>query len=151
MRQQQQFAANVAVVAQPRIPGEAAVPNLHAVTIAKAPDGLFYVSGTVNGTEVRFLVDTGANMVVLTDEDARRVGVSPRNGGTADSIETAGGRSSMDRVSLGHVSVGGRDVTNIDAAVMRKGLQISLLGQNLLSKLGPITMSGDEMTLSSPR
>jgi aspartyl protease family protein len=145
------FAANLAVADQPVLHVPHAAPALQAITIAKAPDGLFYVSGAVNGTQVRFLVDTGANMVVLTADDARRVGLSSGDGRPADSIETAGGRSTMDRVSLGRVSVAGHEVANIDAAVMPNGLKVSLLGQNLLSKLGPITMSGDEITLSSPR
>jgi len=148
---QQQFAANFAVADQAALPAPQPQPSVHATTIAKAPDGLFYVSGSVNGTQVRFLVDTGANMVVLTGDDARRVGLTPGNARAADSIDTAGGRSSMERVSLGRVNVAWRDIAHIEAAVMQDGLKVSLLGQNLLSKLGPITMSGDEMTLSSPR
>jgi len=147
-RAQPQFSANLAVADQPVASISRPQPHVHAVTIAKAPDGLFYLTGLVNGTQVRFLLDTGANMVVLTADDARRIGLPSGGGPTGESIETAGGRSSMDRVSLGRVSVAGREVANIDAAVMQDGLKVSLLGQNLLSKLGPITMSGDEITLS---
>ena len=124
-------------------------PARHEVRISKASDGLFYLSGNVNGKPVRFLIDTGANMVVLTADDARRVGVALGESSPSDSIETAGGMSSMDRVTLDRVSVAGRDVAGIDAAVMQNGLKVSLMGQNLLSKLGPITMSGDEIALGS--
>lgn len=144
----QQFAANAAVTAPERA---SVAPTPSATTIIKAPDGLFYVTATIKGTDVRFLVDTGANLVVLTPEDARRIGVSPGHDGAPGHVETAAGQAQMDRVSLDEVRVAGRDVHNIDAAVMRDGLKVSLLGQNLLSRLGPITMSGDEITLQQPR
>lgn len=147
-RAQQQISANLAVADQPVARVVRPQPQMQAITIGKAPDGLFYLSGSVNGTRVRFLLDTGANMVVLTGDDARRIGLSSPDGPAGESIETAGGRSSMDRVSLDRVSIAGREVANIDAAVMQDGLKVSLLGQNLLSKLGPITMSGDEITLT---
>jgi aspartyl protease family protein len=145
----QGVAANAAIVARSTPPVPLALPSAGAVVITKSPDGLFYVMGTINGTPVRFLVDTGANMVVLTADDARRAGVPFGEGRSADSIQTAGGQSRMDRISLNHVSVAGRDVANIDAAVMQDGLKVSLLGQNLLSKLGAITLSGDQITLHS--
>ncbi|MDB5575130.1 MAG: hypothetical protein JWR80_306 [Bradyrhizobium sp.] len=148
---QRPFAANAAIAEQSVPVIRLAEPTAHAVTISKSPDGLFYVSGKINGTPVRFLVDTGANLVVLTADDARRVGLPLGDPQSAGSIETAGGKSNMDRISLDRVDVAGRQVANIDAAVMRDGLKVSLLGQNLLSKLGPITMSGDEITLQSPR
>lgn len=142
------FVANVVRTKSEAAPATGAAS---ATKIARAPDGLFYVTGTIEGVEVRFLVDTGANLVVLTPEDARRIGVSPDNDHALGSVETASGQAQMDRVSLDKVQVAGRNVHNIDAAVMRTGLKVSLLGQNLLSRLGPITMSGDEITLQSSR
>jgi aspartyl protease family protein len=44
--------------------------------IPRAPNGHFYVHATVNGQLVRFMVDTGASSVALTEEDARRIGES---------------------------------------------------------------------------
>ncbi|MDB5581814.1 MAG: hypothetical protein JWR80_6990 [Bradyrhizobium sp.] len=147
----QGFAANAAIASRPAQHVQSALPSARGVVITRASDGLFYVTGMINGTPVRFLVDTGANMVVLTADDARRAGVLFGEGRSADSIETAGGQSRMDRISLNHVTVAGRDVADIDAAVMQDGLKVSLLGQNLLSKLGAITISGDEITLQSPQ
>jgi aspartyl protease family protein len=114
-------------------------------TYTRADDGLFYVPAMVNGKQVRFLLDTGANMVVLTPEDARRIGVDVGSDGTSDNIETAAGRSSMDRVMLDQVHVAGQNVKRVEAAVVRNGLQVSLLGQNVLARLGPITMTRDQI------
>jgi aspartyl protease family protein len=113
------------------------------VRLAKSSDGLFYVSALVNKHPVRFLVDTGANLVVLTPEDAKEVGLVARDDGTTDNIDTAAGPSEIRRVTLENVDVAGYQVRNIDAAVMGSGLKVSLLGQNMLAKLGPITFLGD--------
>src|SRR5438270_837990 len=37
----------------------------------------YYVMGKVDGVPVRFLVHTGASGVVLSPDDARRLGISP--------------------------------------------------------------------------
>jgi aspartyl protease family protein len=113
----------------------------------RAPDGLFYVTGRVNGVKVRFLLDTGATMVVLTPQDAARVGASDgiRRGHLL--METAAGPSAVDRVTLDAVSIAGHRVANVNAAVVRRGLKVSLLGQNLLSRLGPVTLSGNALEL----
>lgn len=144
------FSANVAI-GDPAGGSVAVSPaSERAVTITKASDGLFYLDGAVNGASVRFLIDTGANMVVLTEDDARRVGVlsSPYPTGR---METAGGQSAMNRVSLNKVRVAGKEAANVDAAVMRNGLGVSLLGQNMLSKLGRITMSENTITIQARR
>lgn len=141
----QRLAANAAIAFKLPKMTQSTAPGAQDITISKASDGLFYTSGKINGTEVRFLIDTGANMVVLTADDARRIGLALSTSGADDRIETAGGQSKMGRVSLDAVDVAGHHVRGVEAAVMHDGLQVSLLGQNLLSKLGPINMAGDEL------
>src|SRR5690242_17104976 len=43
--------------------------------LRRGPDGHFYADAQVNGTTIRFLVDTGASLVVLSREDAQRAGL----------------------------------------------------------------------------
>jgi len=45
------------------------------------------------------------------------------------------------------VEIGGRQVAGLRAAVVQQGLSVSLLGQNALAKLGPVTMEGDRLRL----
>ncbi|MDO6413419.1 TIGR02281 family clan AA aspartic protease [Sphingomonas sp. BIUV-7] len=113
--------------------------------IARSSDGLFYVRATVNGQPVRFLVDTGASVVVLSAADARAVGAAPRAGRYNARMATAGGNRPMAWTKLGHVRVAGQDVRGVTAAVVNGGPGVSLLGQNLLSKLGAMRIDGDRM------
>jgi aspartyl protease family protein len=114
----------------------------------RAHDGLFYVTGRVNGVKVRFLLDTGATMVVLTPADAARVGASRSATSRHSVMETAAGPSAIDRVTLDRVAIAGHTVADVDAAVVRRGLKVSLLGQDLLSQLGPVTISGNQLELN---
>lgn len=115
--------------------------------VRRAADGLFYVNAMVNGVPVRFLIDTGASIVVLTAADAERVGVMPPAESFRHEAETAGGRTAMARVTLAKLAAGPAERQGIDAAIADSGLGVSLLGQNWLSKLDSITISGDEMVM----
>jgi aspartyl protease family protein len=114
--------------------------------VARSSDGLFYVQARVNGRPVRFLVDTGASVVVLTRADAARLGV-PLGGGAGGQIETAAGRTRMDWATLDAVELAGRDLGGVRAAVVQEGLGVSLLGQDVLSRLDAVTIEGDRLRL----
>ena len=52
-------------------------PNfkVRLMNIAQDVDGQYSIAGAVNGTPVRFVIDTGASDVVLSPDDARRIGL----------------------------------------------------------------------------
>ncbi len=54
------------------IPACAVSDGDHTMTITAADDGGFYIMGQVNGAPVRFVIDTGANGVLLSPADAAR-------------------------------------------------------------------------------
>jgi aspartyl protease family protein len=144
-----------AAQAGPQTPPSAVtdLQSAQTVKISKSRDGLFYVTARINDTPVLFLVDTGANLVVLTARDAKRVGIAnstaAASSGAPGRIDTAAGVSMMDRVMLHDIEVANLRASNIDAAVAHGDLEVSLLGQNMLSKLGVITISGDEISISA--
>lgn len=113
----------------------------------RAADGLFYVRASVNGRPVRFLVDTGASVVVLTPADAAAVGLAPHPDSFDSHVETAAGKAPMAWATIDEISIAGRQVRGVRAAVMRDGLGVSLLGQNMLARLGSVRMEGDQLEL----
>ncbi|HEX8485489.1 MAG TPA: TIGR02281 family clan AA aspartic protease [Sphingomonas sp.] len=120
-------------------------PNAHEV--ARGADGLFYVHASVNDRPVRFLVDTGASVVVLTADDARAVGLVVSDRHYDRKVDTVGGSTPMAWATLDKVDLAGHEVRGLRAAVVRSGLGVSLLGQNMLSQLDSVTMTADRLTL----
>ena len=123
-------------------------PISRTLVIDRSEDGFFYVDGSVNGQKVKFLVDTGASMVVLTHQDAARTGV--RNGQRARRLhaKTANGGSQMALVNLDWVNVGSTAMGGVPAAVApKKGLHVSLLGQDWLRRMSAVMIANDRMEL----
>ncbi len=104
------------------------------VTLAADAQGHWVTDGAVNGQRVRFLVDTGATLVVLPGADARRLGIDFRRG-TRGTSYTAAGPVPVYRVKLDTVAVGGLTLHNVDAVVQdAPGLNIALLGASFLNR-----------------
>jgi aspartyl protease family protein len=116
------------------------------ITLDRNSDRHFYADAGVNGHSVRFLVDTGASEIALTEEDARKVGivVDPRK------YEFIGqGASGMVRgqyVELGEIELGGIRQNGAKAVVIQ-GASVSLLGQPFLENIDEIVIRKGEMVL----
>ncbi len=117
------------------------------VTLNRAADGHFYADAMVNGTAIHFLVDTGATTIALTREDAQRAGLQFSNDEFTASAQTANGPAALKPVTLNRVALGPLEANQVDAAIVDKGLNISLLGQNWLRQVGTVTIQGDRMVL----
>jgi aspartyl protease family protein len=114
--------------------------------LARMPNGHFYADAAINGQPVRVIVDTGATTVALTVADAQRIGV-PFSPNEFTVIGTgASGPVRGEDVTLDSVTVDGKEVRGVRAAVL-EGLDVSLLGQTYLSRITAVQMSGDTMTL----
>lgn len=119
-------------------------------TIVSAPrsrDGHYYLSLIINDAPVRFVVDTGATDLVLTKEDAARVGLDPKQLAYLSIANTANGQVRLARVRLDSVQLG--DITDQDVrAVVNEGdMRESLLGMTYLQKFGRIQIEGNRLTL----
>ncbi len=126
---------------------QSAAPSTEPQSIARAPDGLFYIDAVVNGAPIRFLIDTGATTIVLTKDDAQRAGVMPAPVAFDSTANTAGGDVAMARVELARMNVGNAIDFNVPAVVTRGNLGVSLLGASWLTQIGSLTITGDRMTL----
>jgi aspartyl protease family protein len=111
--------------------------------------GHFVFEGTVDDRPLTFMADTGASMVALTYEDAKRVGLSPHSLDFSARVETANGIAHVAPVTLGRVRVGDITIRNVPAAVAEKGaLATNLLGMSFLGRLESFHIQGDELVLN---
>jgi aspartyl protease family protein len=134
------------------IPGRAFVVTTseggQEVILHKLLNGHFEADVTVNGQKIEMLVDTGASMVALSQEDAKRVGLIPENLTYSMTVMTANGRARAAPVELGEVSIGPISRRDVAATVAEEGkLDQSLLGMSFLETLGSMQMQTDELRL----
>lgn len=106
-----------------------------SVTLYADTTGFFHADGSINGSAVTFLVDTGANTVALSADMASRLGIDYAKG-QAGIAKTAGGFVKMYAVRLEVVKVGDIQLRNVEAGII-EGSQpdTPLLGMSFLGKL----------------
>jgi aspartyl protease family protein len=124
------------------------VQNERAIVVL-TPDknGHFVTVGSINGASVRFLVDTGATMVSMSVEDARRAGVNYLAGEHGYS-QTANGVAPIYKVKLAKVTLGDITLQDIDGVVHENSaLPVVLLGMSFLGRL-EMRRSGESLTLT---
>ncbi|CAN5232222.1 hypothetical protein BH09PSE3_BH09PSE3_12540 [soil metagenome] len=126
---------------------EAAGNGLSEVVLDRAPDGHFYADAIINGAHIHVLVDTGASTVALTRADAQAAGVQFSPGEFTGTAQTAGGNVSLKPITLDRVGIGPVEVRTVDAVVVDSTMNVSLLGQSWLRRVGNVQIAGDRMVL----
>jgi aspartyl protease family protein len=118
------------------------------VEVARAGTGDFAVTAQVNGARVALVLDTGANAVVLTRDDAKAAGLPLEVLAYTVSVDTANGRTRAAPVTLDRVAIGGLVERSIEALVVQPGqLKTSLLGMSFLNRLQSWEVRGDRLLL----
>ena len=107
----------------------------NAAIIDREPDGHYWTRADVDGTAVKFMVDTGASTVAITFRDAQRIGLKPEDLDFKWEIRTAGGVVHGAAVTLEKIRIGRVEVENVEAMILREGLEQSLLGMTFLGEL----------------
>ncbi|MEO0939790.1 MAG: TIGR02281 family clan AA aspartic protease [Pseudomonadota bacterium] len=126
----------------------AAVSQNGTVTVPRSADGHYYLTLAVNGAPVRFVVDTGATDIVLTQGDAARAGLDPANLRYIGQASTANGVVQTAPVRLDTIALGPVIDRNVPAVVNGAEMFGSLLGMGYLQRWRDIRISGGELVLS---
>jgi aspartyl protease family protein len=116
------------------VAGKAPPEATTEVVITAGLGGHFTAAGAINGHAVRFLVDTGATLVSLSEDDAARLGVDLSHA-QRGITQTANGQIGVQIVTLDRVRVGGLELSNVGAAVLPMRMPLILLGNSFLSRL----------------
>jgi len=129
-------------------PDRAQIVDDRTIALRRADDGHFYARLTVDGTPLRFMIDTGASDLVLSRQDAERAGISLKDLSFVVPTNTANGQINGAGVVLDRVELGG--VVDHDVRAMVNGGQMttSLLGMAYLDRFRSFRVEGDRMLLS---
>ncbi|RVU46618.1 TIGR02281 family clan AA aspartic protease [Rubrivivax rivuli] len=104
------------------------------IVLTAGSGGHFTAAGSINGKQVRFMVDTGATLVSLGKDDAERLGLDLSNA-RRGTTQTANGPVPVWLVTLNTVRVGEVELSNVGAAVVPQAMPMVLLGNSFLSRM----------------
>ncbi len=107
-----------------------------AIMIAPDRDGMYRVNGSINDFQIKFLVDTGATLIAMSENHAKRLGIEYKLTGRVGSTSTASGKAKAWYVRLKKVKVGPLLIRDVDAAVIKGDHLINiLLGNSFLNRV----------------
>lgn len=118
------------------------------IVVPRHVDGHYYLAAEVNGTLLKFVIDTGATQIVLTRADARAAGLTPDNLNFIGRANTANGEVLTAPVTLDRFRLGPVTDRNVSAVVNGGDMSQSLLGMSYLQRWGKIEIAGGELTLT---
>jgi len=110
-------------------------------------DGHFWLRASFNGVPLLLMVDTGASNVVLSPEDAKRIGLRASQLEFSGRADTANGSVSFARATITSVGVGDQTFFDVPVTVNGAEMQGSLLGMTLLDRFASVEFRGDTLIL----
>lgn len=130
------------------VPRQAVFANEGRIEVPVNRDGHFYLTLDVDDVPIRFVIDTGATDVVLSRDDAERLGYDMSTLGFQGAARTANGRVRTARVELENVGVGDLRDTTLPAWVNEGEMDTSLLGMAYLKRFEKVEISKKMLVLT---
>ncbi|WP_438990504.1 retropepsin-like aspartic protease family protein [Lentibacter sp.] len=121
--------------------------SLGVIELPREANGHYYLTAQINGVQIRFVVDTGATGIVLSQSDATRAGLSPDQLAYIHTANTANGTVRIAPVVLETFDVDGLQDQNLRAYVNEGELEGSLLGMSYLRRYEKIIITRDILRL----
>lgn len=116
------------------------------VRIPIGEDGHFWVTGKLNGEDVRFLVDSGASTTTVSRSTAAAAGLE--TGIRSEQVETANGTVTMRKSRASSLRIGSIEREDIGVNVSPHD-NINVLGMNFLSSLSGWRVEGRFLVLEA--
>ena len=111
-------------------------PESTIVTVVPDRTGSYFVNGSINDFQVRFLVDTGATLIFMNAPTAKRIGLNYKLEGVEGLAETASGTTKIYSLTLKKVKVGNIELRDVAAAVSDGEYPLDiLLGTSFLNRI----------------
>ena len=128
-------------------PQQLVMTDAGRIEVPRGPDGHYYLTLGVNDVPVHFVVDTGATSMVLTQEDAARIGLNEEDVIFYTEAMTANGPVRTAPVRLADVALGPFHDQNVRAFVNEGEMSKSLLGMDYLNRFQRMEMSNGKLIL----
>jgi aspartyl protease family protein len=117
------------------------------MVVEAGSNGHFTVDAWIDGAEIPFMIDTGASTVVLSSDDASRLGFYPGDLDYNAVFATANGEVRAALVTIREIRIGALELDDVEAAVIQGPMGMSLLGMTALDRLAGYAVEGDRMIL----
>lgn len=128
-------------------PQQMVMTDAGRIEVPRGPDGHYYLTLDINDVPVRFVVDTGATSMVLTLEDAARIGLNEDEVIFYSEAMTANGPVRTAPVRLADVALGPFHDRNVRAFVNEGEMTKSLLGMEYLNRFQRMELSNGRLIL----
>jgi aspartyl protease family protein len=129
------------------VPGKAQYLEDKLVFFA-ANDNHFYINADINNVTIKFMLDTGASDIVLSKNDARKLGFDPNRLNYNKIYNTANGSVRGASIILPRVIIGNLVFENVRASVNDGDMSGSLLGISFLQLFSSYSFEGNKVTLA---
>jgi aspartyl protease family protein len=117
-----------------------------SITLQADSRGHFMAQAMINGLALPVMIDTGASMVSMSAQEARRLGIDYKTGQPTFS-NTANGVIPVFLVRLDNVRIGDITLSGVDALIQEQGLPFALLGMSFLNRT-VMQRDGQQMVLT---
>jgi len=115
--------------------------------VHRGRDGHFWLRASINGSTILMMVDTGASNVVLSPDDARKIGFNISKLRFDRRAQTANGNVSYAVVRADSLAIGDTEFTDVMVTVNGSDMSGSLLGMAVLDRFSSIEFRGDTLIL----
>lgn len=118
------------------------------IEVPRGFDGHYHLVLELDNVPVEFIVDTGASDVVLSQDDAKRIGLNMDDLVFSGSANTANGRVRTADAKVQSVRLGNISDENLRVSVNGGDMDGSLLGMSYLQRFEHIEITEDTLTLT---
>jgi aspartyl protease family protein len=116
-----------------------------SVELQRTPDGHFYIDGRILSEPIRFLIDTGASTVSISERLARQAGLGCDRVST---FTTANGTVQGCTTRVAQLFFGPFEIRDVGVVILPKLGGDALLGMNVLRRVR-MEQAGDRLRLSA--
>lgn len=131
------------------IPANGVETGPASIAYTAEADGHYHVYAAIDGSSVRFMVDSGATDIVLSPDDARMLGMQPDQLNYTLEAQTANGVVRGAPIRLRTLKVGPIVMHDVPATVNEAEMPVSLLGMEFLRRLKSWGVRNGRMTFEN--